>query len=75
MQIRNLLDHWDEVFSGLQFVLARKPDLFRKVGEGPLRVASVQCYRSLPAIHVLFAYDDLHVYLLDVYLCDTAEED
>jgi hypothetical protein len=69
------LAYWDEIFQGLQFVLARRPDLFHKLKSSPLRVAVVECYKNLPALHVLFAYDDEHVYLLDVYLSDGTEDE
>jgi len=69
------LEHWDSVFCGLEFVLARNPELFHKIRNGPLRLAVVNCYMDLPEVHVIFAYDDQSVYLLDAYLEDCSGEE
>lgn len=69
------LAHWDEVFSGLEFILARTPEQFHKIKpESRIRVATVQCYRDLPEIHVLFAYDDNLVCLLDIFLGGSTDD-
>ena len=70
------IGHWDEVFSnGLEFVLARNPESFHQLKGSPLRVATVECYRDLPLLKVLFVFDHDHVYLLDIYLGEGIEDE
>ena len=42
--------HWDEVFYGLSFDIARRPELFERIQGGPLRVATIECYPGLPEL-------------------------
>jgi hypothetical protein len=73
----NLLDinpeHWDDVFRALEFIMARQPQIFPKFMGTKLHLAVVECYKGLPEVHVVFAYDDDCVYLLDAYLGDLGD--
>jgi hypothetical protein len=69
------LQTWLEIFSGLEFVLARNPELFPEIDGTHFRVASIEPFRDLPDLAILYTHDEDHVYLVDIYLPPVEEDE
>jgi hypothetical protein len=71
------IEQWDEVFSnGLEPIVVREPELFFQPSNLTcLRLATIEVYRDMPKLDVLFAFDDDRVYLLDVYMAEDNQEE
>jgi hypothetical protein len=68
------LETWLEISSGLEFVLARNPEIFPAVEGTPFHVASIEPFRDLPDLSILYKHDEDYVYLVDIYLPPEEDE-
>jgi hypothetical protein len=69
------LETWLEVSSGLEFVLARNPELFPQIEGTHFHVASIEPFRDLPDLSVLYTHDENYVNLVDIYLPPPEEDE
>jgi len=66
---------WLEMFSGLEFVLARDPEVFPRIDRTHFHVAVVEPFRDLPELCVLYTHNKDYVHLVDIYLQPLEEEE
>jgi hypothetical protein len=69
------LETWIEISSGLEFVLARDPELFPEIDGTHFHVATIEPFRDLPALSVLYTHDENFVYMVDIYLPPLEEDE
>jgi hypothetical protein len=62
------VESWVEVFGGLEFVIARNPELFPEIDGTHFHVATIDPFKDLPELSVLYTHDNDYVYLVDIYL-------
>jgi hypothetical protein len=53
----------EEVLAGIEYGLAKHPDLFEKVPESNDRMVTTYFYPNAPAIRILFTYTATEVHL------------
>lgn len=69
------LQTWLEISSGLEFVLARDPEIFPQIEGTHFHVASIEPFRDLPDLSILYTHDENYVYLVDIYLPPPEEDE
>ena len=59
------IERFDEIMDGVKWALARNPEMFPRVLEGMnLHIAKTDSWGDIPALRILFRYDDNETRLL-----------
>jgi hypothetical protein len=62
----------DDAMRGLDFALARNPDIFPKVPGTPFSIAKLVVYGDTPDLRVFFTYNAVEVALVCVEFAESA---